>query len=76
MTGGFIIGQTVERFGCSYTCQRTEPYTNRQGREIDLFVFEGGCVVCGTRFEIKVVPSTKRWNVRCPKCIGADRRPA
>lgn len=72
---GFSIGDAVERLGCSYVCRRTEPYTNRQGQEIDLFVFEGGCVVCGTRFEIKVVPSTKFWNVRCRKCIDAGRRP-
>lgn len=76
MSNDLSIGMCVERLGCRYVCRRTEPYTNRKGQLIDLFVFEGGCVVCGAPFEIKVVASTKFWNVRCPECIAAERQSA
>jgi len=76
MSDVFTIGLVLERRGRQYTCRRTEPYTNRKGDEIELFVFEGGCSACGAPFEIKVVPSTKLWNERCPGCIATGRRSA
>ena len=71
MSAGFSAGCVIERRGQTYTCVDVEPYTNRKREVIDLFVFESGCAVCGEAFRVKVVPTTKFWNQRCPACIAA-----
>ena len=74
MTGVFSLGCVIERKAQRYTCVAVEPYTNRKGQLIDLFVFEAACAVCGDRFWVKIVPSTKQVNKRCPQCIAAGSR--
>ena len=38
--------------GRTYTCIGFEPYTTKDGRDIELAVFEGNCAVCGSPFQV------------------------
>lgn len=67
------IGQVTEHNGQRYVYLGAEPYVNRRGEEIDLYRLSSKCCDCGSSFTIKIVPSTRYWNMRCPPCIRGKR---
>jgi hypothetical protein len=69
-------GTVVERAGQAYTVFSIDPYTTKDGREVELFKLLSSCRACGVTFSTTVALSTKYWNQRCPGCIRAKRTAA
>ena len=61
--------------GRTYKCIGTEPYTTRDGRQINLALFEGACAVCGGSFTVKTtVDGYERTNAFYTKHCPTHRK--